>query len=131
MSTPELKPCPFCGGESDIEHDHTAEENHAYGCRDCGLWFDTFNADDAITAWNTRATDTRLSDAEAMAEALERAEVTIQNLINVMGTPDQRQCCDGRECGCMGATVYQEAEYYASKDLKAVVAALEKWRAVK
>ena len=50
-----LKPCPFCGGEADIDHDHTVEENHAFGCRKCGVWFDTFNADDAIAAWNRRA----------------------------------------------------------------------------
>ena len=55
MSAPELKPCPFCGGEADIDHDHTVEENHAYGCRICSVWFDTFNADDAISAWNRRA----------------------------------------------------------------------------
>ncbi|MGR3476653.1 MAG: Lar family restriction alleviation protein [Sulfitobacter sp.] len=55
MADINLKPCPFCGGDADISHDHTVEENHACGCRICGIWFDTFNSDEAAEAWNTRA----------------------------------------------------------------------------
>ncbi|AZV00235.1 hypothetical protein GCM10017635_09830 [Paracoccus kondratievae] len=50
----KLLPCPFCGGSADISHDHTAEENHEYGCRECVLWFGSSNSDDPIAAWNTR-----------------------------------------------------------------------------
>jgi hypothetical protein len=75
------------------------------------------------------ALQARIAAAEAMAEALRNAEVTIQNLINVMGTPDQQLCCNGHMCGCMGATVYQEAKYYAGKDLKAASASLASWEA--
>lgn len=53
-SDAKLLPCPFCGGDADIFYDHTVEENHAYGCRACGFWFDTFNSDDPIVAWNRR-----------------------------------------------------------------------------
>ena len=63
-----LLPCPFCGGDADMEMDHTVEENHAYGCRRCDVWFDTFNTDGAIAAWNTRA-----ADAAIRAAALEEA----------------------------------------------------------
>ena len=76
MSAIELLPCPFCGGEATTEHDATVEENHAYGCRRCGLWFDTFNSDDAITAWNRR---TDLSQA-AVAAALETAKDALNKM---------------------------------------------------
>lgn len=68
---PELKPCPFCGGSADTDHDHTVEENHAYGCRNCSVWFDTFNSDDAISAWNTRAdlASPRVKSLDAADEA--------------------------------------------------------------
>lgn len=67
-----LLPCPFCGGEADIDHDHTVEENHAYGCRRCGLWFDTFNSDDAIAEWNTRTpSDHQRAVQDAVAKAVE------------------------------------------------------------
>lgn len=54
----QLLPCPFCGGEADIDHDHTVEECHAYGCRSCDMWFNDFNANDAPAAWNTRTPPT-------------------------------------------------------------------------
>lgn len=34
-------------------------------------------------------------------------------LLSVYSGPDRAVCCDGRDCGCMGASAYQEAEYYA------------------
>ena len=46
--------CPFCAAEAAYEPDHTVEENHSVGCANCGIWFDTFNSDDADAAWNTR-----------------------------------------------------------------------------
>lgn len=81
---PELLPCPFCGGESDIDHDHTVEENHAYGCRKCGIWFDTFNSDKATAAWNTRAAPTTaqiMADprVKKLVEALEPFAVFAQS----------------------------------------------------
>ncbi len=63
-----LRPCPFCGGEADISHDHTVEESHAYGCRKCGVWFNDYLADDPIAAWNRRA-DTRPAPVEGLLEA--------------------------------------------------------------
>jgi hypothetical protein len=50
----KLLPCPFCGGDGDVSHDHTVEECHDYGCRSCGIWFNDFIADDPVKAWNTR-----------------------------------------------------------------------------
>lgn len=37
----------------------------------------------------------------------------LQELLEAYSKPDERLCCDGRECGCMGSTVHQMAEHYA------------------
>lgn len=78
MTDIDLKPCPFCGGEADISHDHTVEENHAYGCRRCGIWFDTFNSDEAFDAWNARTATKGETWAEMIdRHALEKAEAVM------------------------------------------------------
>lgn len=73
----DLLNCPFCGGAADVSHDHTVEENHAYGCRKCSVWFDTFNSDDAIAAWNRRA-----------PAAAARAEGRREGLLEAAGIAD-------------------------------------------
>lgn len=47
-----------------------------------------------------------ISAAPDMLEALE-------NLMDVYSEPDERICCNGADCGCMGATRRQQAEHYA------------------
>lgn len=37
----------------------------------------------------------------------------LESLLDAYSKPDERLCCDGRECGCRGSTVYQMAEHYA------------------
>ena len=39
----------------------------------------------------------------------------LSELLHAYSEPDRRLCCDGRDCGCMGATAHQEAEHYARK----------------
>ncbi|HCA6585646.1 TPA: hypothetical protein MXV30_004524 [Pseudomonas aeruginosa] len=51
---------------------------------------------------NTRLT----SAAPELLEALE-------NLMAAYSQPEDRICCNGVDCGCMGATTYQQAEHYA------------------
>jgi hypothetical protein len=67
---------------------------------------------------------TRAETAEAevarLRDALTGAGVHIENLLSVMATPDTQMCCDGRMCGCQGATVYQEAEYFAREELRTI-----------
>lgn len=63
--TPELLPCPFCGGEAEIEeiseeNSHTGTAGYAAGCAnsECLVYqtFDKFALrKDAVKAWNTRA----------------------------------------------------------------------------
>ncbi len=39
----------------------------------------------------------------------------IKDLLEAYSKPDRRLCCDGRDCGCRGATVHQQAEHYARR----------------
>ena len=37
----------------------------------------------------------------------------LEDLLAAYAEPDDRLCCSGQDCGCHGATIYQQAEYYA------------------
>lgn len=74
--------------------------------------------------WNAVAMETvhlrnRIAALEAQIAAADGIATMLENVLSVMQTPDQRMCCDGRECGCQGSTVYQEAEFYARQELAA------------
>ena len=56
----KLLPCPFCGGEADIEeisgNPFTNEPyTWAVGCKDCNIGWYKETKEDAIAAWNRRA----------------------------------------------------------------------------
>lgn len=38
----------------------------------------------------------------------------LRELLSAYEQPDRLICCSGHECGCMGMSVYQEAECYAN-----------------
>ena len=51
----ELKPCPFCGGESRLMAQHFTDDSHIFwiGCRRCGMEGPHMHDDEsAIVAWN-------------------------------------------------------------------------------
>ena len=52
------------------------------------------------------------ANARLIAAAPELLHALI-GLLETYGKPDERICCSGFECGCQGATVWQEAEHYA------------------
>ena len=52
MSNKELKPCPFCGGEADIER---TSELHYISCKNCYVDTRVYGSKaEAIKAWNER-----------------------------------------------------------------------------
>lgn len=58
---PELKPCPFCGGEAHIEHDYHGNGFSYICCQSCGLKsgsfmrsFEIASDTEAIKYWNRR-----------------------------------------------------------------------------
>ena len=72
--------------------------------------------------------DYAVSVADALGPLLDAADALAANLENclvVLPKEDERLCCDGRECGCYGATVHQEAEHYAKEALSTYRAAKE------
>lgn len=63
-----LKKCPFCGCNADIIDDEYGF--NAY-CRDCrGSIRPEFTYEDAVKAWNTRATDKKLAKCVAFIEKI-------------------------------------------------------------
>lgn len=60
--------------------------------------------------------DERMAMAEAntdLAAAAPDLLQSLEELLDAFSKPDQRICCSGIDCGCMGATTYKQAEHYA------------------
>jgi len=90
MTTPELKPCPFCGGTEIHFGPMEAPGAWMVGCNnyDCPLGVDSVTVEfgtpeKAAAAWNTRATDANLAALQAEIDALRtRLEDTVRNSTN-------------------------------------------------
>jgi hypothetical protein len=74
----ELKPCPFCGGEMVLTHDHTTEDIdriwHAVpqiNCPISGASGFSIGNDQLVEAWNARADDPELTRLRARVAELE------------------------------------------------------------
>jgi Lar family restriction alleviation protein len=51
----DLDPCPFCGGEAEIERTGTARQSTIYACQNCGCRLETGETFNHGAQWNQRA----------------------------------------------------------------------------
>lgn len=97
MSSEELKPCPFCGGDVSFHKDEECDGCHFIQCGQCRAFFDfATGADpgndcasvDALRAaiapmWNTRADYAALEAKNAaLAGANDNLKITINGLVD-------------------------------------------------
>jgi len=54
IDIPELKPCPFCGGEPIVERQGDRRQSHIIYCGECGCRLETGETWNAGQLWNTR-----------------------------------------------------------------------------
>ena len=79
----ELKKCPFCGGEVHIvpEQIDARTVSYQFICEECccNTYFDYADREEAIEAWNNRATEAKLraNVIDEFAEKLKREEVYV------------------------------------------------------
>ena len=76
----ELKPCPFCGGQAEVEQYGTHRQSHVIACMDCGGRLETGEVNEFRNrAWNTRTESAvdklqkQFKDMEAHLEAIARS----------------------------------------------------------
>lgn len=80
MSAPELKPCPFCGGEALISRYGTRRFSTVVECTECGCTLENGETFRHGEAWNTRS-----DHAPDLLEALERTLNYIENTEGGLG----------------------------------------------
>ena len=84
MSGPELKACPFCGGKTTVgkwfslEGTKQVDMWRAECVFSCGRSSDELTRENAIIAWNRRASTSTREAAEEMREALKVRDATVQ-----------------------------------------------------
>lgn len=53
--TIELKPCPFCGGEAEVDYYYDDYFSFRIYCKECGIEaFSDVSRDEVIKKWNKR-----------------------------------------------------------------------------
>jgi len=70
--TPELLPCPFCGGQAEIERKGTHRQSMQYACTNCGARCEAGDVygltSPANYKWNNRHPDTATLERELAAQ---------------------------------------------------------------
>jgi len=136
MTAPELKPCPFCGGEAS----HNGGGGSVFGrfwwtvgCKACDVWFadpevwsntghgmlnPAYPPKHCFAAWNTRAPDADLTARLAAAEAERDAAVArAKALADSYSKPFAAQVAEG-ERRATAAIVADLREFAASDRAK-------------
>lgn len=72
-----LLPCPFCGGEAEVERVGDYRQSHIIACTECGCRLET--GEDAEwnrgNAWNTRAQSARIAALEEALRGIEEGTI--------------------------------------------------------
>ena len=76
-----LLPCPFCGGEAEVEQKGTTRQSHIISCTDCHCSLETNETFGAGALWNKRQPQT-----DALKMAREAAIEECALLVEGMGT---------------------------------------------
>ena len=72
----QLKPCPFCGGEAEVERRGTTRQSQIYVCQECGCRLETGETF-GVEHWNRRAIE---GDLTAAQETADRARARARQL---------------------------------------------------
>jgi Lar family restriction alleviation protein len=98
LTTPELRPCPFCGGQPQIAIGHRSRIDAKVCCLDCSAEGAVFGTDDyktetdyaaqAIAAWNRRP---RTFTAAEVAEAMRGWGDAYAAFVGAFDTPAARR----------------------------------------
>ena len=70
-----LKPCPFCGGEAEIDRLGTPRQSTIYACTSCGCRLETGEEWAHGERWNTRATSASTPQQSPSREKVDDREV--------------------------------------------------------
>ena len=88
----ELKNCPFCGGEAEIERFGNNRCSTIYACTDCGCRLETNEEWGFGDRWNTRAENPRIAALELenlgqsdLIEKLQSENAILEDALNFYG----------------------------------------------
>ncbi len=84
----DLKDCPFCGGEAEIEQYGTPRMSTIYACQDCGCRLETGEEWGHGRQWNTRAApqitpEVRERMIDVIQDAIEKRRATGKDTLPV------------------------------------------------
>lgn len=114
MTTEGLKPCPFCGGEAEIERYGTPRQSTIYTCTDCGCSLETGEEWDHGRWWNARPSPPASPDVAEVLEKLRKwADIAACEDPFLAGSEDAHLTLYGEAAATIERLVREKAEMEA------------------